>query len=53
MDYVNCYHCNGTGLDNEAWNGHCFACNGSGQEAVDDRGDADNDPSDYGDDESL
>lgn len=51
MVYENCFDCNGTGIDNEAWDGRCFACNGSGQTAVEDYGSEDCDPSDYSDGE--
>lgn len=53
MDYVNCYDCNGGGIDSESWDGRCFACDGSGQKAVEDRDLDDCDSSDYAADESM
>jgi DnaJ-class molecular chaperone len=39
MDYVDCYLCNGTGIDDANWDGRCFSCRGSGQVEAGDRDD--------------
>jgi hypothetical protein len=39
MDYVDCYLCNGTGIDDASWDGRCFWCRGSGQAEAGDRDD--------------
>lgn len=42
-DLIDCYTCDGTGIDETSWDGRCPFCKGSGEVDVPDDEDADQD----------